>query len=347
MRITPRSVLLPAVLVCLLAVNGCSTDGSDTATPAGASEPASASASAAPTTAESSAEPTSEPSSSAPVEPAVALEETFTSPDESLSFRYPTGWTVVVPEDTSEEVRRWVVNDAAGEQVLSLSVRPDQDMYKVSPPLTPLVIPQGEVPGVVDKLGTSTLVGVAATFGQCAGCDAGVLYGMTSATGADPVFGDVQWGDGYLLSFGGSQMLGPNDEVDMAAEAEQFAASTRFRTQILPILQSLTTASAPAPGASTGEADGNGASAAPDPAVEAACAGVQYTYENLQGIPCEEAKAILQVVSDTGEPIGARGQRTAEYHCFWSSAGERDAGHADVICVHRADGTDLFEANYR
>lgn len=76
-------------------------------------------------------------------------------------------------------------------------------------------------------------------------------------------------------------------------------------------------------------------------------AGVQYTYENLQGIPCEEAKAILQVVSDTGEPIGARGQRTAEYHCFWSSAGERDAGHADVICVHRADGTDLFEANYR
>lgn len=47
------------------------------------------------------------------------------------------------------------------------------------------------------------------------------------------------------------------------------------------------------------------ASAAPDPAAEATGAGVQYTYENLQGMGCDEVTTILQVVSDTGEPIGA------------------------------------------
>jgi hypothetical protein len=103
------------------------------------------------------------------------------------------------------------------------------------------VIPQEKIPGVVDKFGTPTLVAVAASPGQCLGCDAGVLYEMTSATGADPVYGDIRWGEGYLLSFGGGQTVGSNTEVDMAAEAEQFADSTRFRTQILPILQSLTT----------------------------------------------------------------------------------------------------------
>jgi hypothetical protein len=56
------------------------------------------------------------------------LEQTFTSRDGTLSFRYPTGWTVAPPEDASGEVRRWVVSDTGGEQVLSLSLRPDEDM---------------------------------------------------------------------------------------------------------------------------------------------------------------------------------------------------------------------------
>jgi hypothetical protein len=282
----------------------------------------------------------------------VALEQTFTSPDGALSFGYPTGWTVTVPQDTSEEVRRWVVSDAAGEQVLSLSVRPDEDMYKVSPPLTPIVIPQGQVPGVVDKLGTPAVAAVAASPGQSVGGNASVLYGMTSATGANPIFGDLQWGKGYLLSFTGHQMLGPNTEVDMAAEAEQFATSTRFRTQILPILHSLTAATAPASVGQEAPGGSPAPTAAPEGSTEATCVGLQYTYDNLHGITCQEAKAILQIVTDTGEPIGARGQRTPEYHCFWSSAGERDAGHADVECK-ALDAEGLlateghFDANYR
>ena len=167
---------------------------------------------------------------------------------------------------------------------------------------------------------------------------------VKDATGADPVFGDVRWGEGSLLSFSGYHQLGPNDEVDMAAGAEEFAASTQFRTQILPTLQSLTVTATP--GAPVGAADDQQTPAAPGPAAEATCAGVQYTYENLHGITCQEAKAILQVVSDTGEPIGARGQHTEEYHCFWSSDGEQEAGLADVICRHRVDGSALFEANY-
>lgn len=161
-------------------------------------------------------------------------------------------------EDTSEEARRWIVSDTAGEPVLSLSVRPDQDMYKASPPLTPIVIPQGQIPGVLDKLGPPALAAVAASPGQCTGCETGVLYGMTSTTGADPVFGDLQWGEGHLLSFTGGQVLGPNTEVDMAAEAEEFVTRTRFRTQILPIIQSLTATPAPASGASTARQMGMG-----------------------------------------------------------------------------------------
>ncbi|WP_298585296.1 hypothetical protein [uncultured Kocuria sp.] len=271
----------------------------------------------------------------------MALPQTFTSPDGSLSFQYPAGWTVEVPEGNSEEISQWNLTDAEGLQVLSLTVRPNEDMYKVSPPLTPTVIPQGQIPGAVDQIGTPTVAAVATSPGHSRGSDASVLYGMTSATGADPVFGDIRWGNGFLLSFSGHQMLGPNDQVDMPAEAENFAASTRFRTQILPVLQSLT--ATPVPGKTGGE----GIAAAPDPAVGAACAGVQYAYVNLQGVTCQEAKAILQVVSDTGEPIGTRGRRTAEYHCFWSSAGERDAGLADVLCRDRADGSDLFDAYYR
>ena len=74
--------------------------------------------------------------------------------------------------------------------------------------------------------------------------------------------------------------------------------------------------------------------------------GERYMYEDLHGVTCVEAKAILQVVSDTGEPIGARGQRTEEYHCFWSSIGEVEAGHPDVLCVDRSTGADLLSANY-
>lgn len=337
---------LPAVvlLACALAVSACA---GDPVADSGTTEASATATTASPTTAapsspaESPSPAVPQPSASSPAsdeETPVALTQTFTSPNGSLSFRYPEDWTVTVPEGSPTEFSQWALLDAAGEAVLTLTVRPDEDMYKVSPPLTPLVIPQGQIPGAVDQFGTPTVAAVAATPGQSRGGSAGILYGMTSATGADPVFGDIRWGNGYLLSFTGHQMLGPNDQVDMAAEVETFAASTRFRTQILPVLQSLTAA----PGT---ESDGE--SGTSDSAAGASCAGVQYTYENLQGITCDEAKAILQVVSDTGEPIGARGQRTPEYHCFWSSAGERDAGLADVICRDRIDGTDLFEANYR
>jgi hypothetical protein len=118
---------------------------------------------------------------------------------------------------------------------------------------------------------------------------------------------------------------------------------------MLSILQSLSATAAPAaaPGGQEAPAESSAPPPVPEGSAEVACTGVQYIYESLQGITCQEATAIRQVVTDTGEPIGARGQRPSEYHCFWSSAGERDAGLADVFCRHRADGTDLFEANYR
>ncbi|WP_188539023.1 hypothetical protein [Kocuria dechangensis] len=284
----------------------------------------------------------------------MALDQTFTSPDGYLSFRYPTGWTVSVPEGSVEErISRWTLRDAEGEQVLSLSVRPDEDPYKVSPPLTPVVMPQGSIPGVTDMLGNHAQAAVASTPGQSRGGDAGVLYGMTSATGADPVFGDLRWGDGYLISFSGYLRLGPNDVVDMTAGAEQFAASPRFRHQILPIIQSFT-AMSPGTDYLPGQDSTTGAGSptvAPERGAGATCVGARYSYLNLQGVTCQEAQEILQLVSDTGEPIGARGRRTADYHCFWSSIGEVEEGYADVICKPRnGDGLvaseSLFDAYF-
>jgi hypothetical protein len=359
MVITPRRLLLPATLMCAVTLSGCSSNGpasSDVSAPEETKVSSAPAATPTPTASptESSPAPAVSSSASAQEEAAVTLEQTFTSPDGYLSFRYPAGWTVSVPEGGVEErVSRWTLRDAEGEQVLSLSVRPDEDMYKVSPPLTPVVMPQGAIPGVTDMLGSHAQAAVASTPGQSRGGDAGVLYGMTSATGADPVFGDLRWGDEYLLSFSGYQRLGPNDVVDMTAGAEQFAASPRFRHQILPIIQSFT-ASSPGPHYVPGSNSTPGAglpTGAPERGAGATCVGARYSYLNLQGVTCQEAQEILQLVSDTGEPIGARGRRTTDYHCFWSSIGEVEEGYADVVCKPRnSDGLvapdSLFDAYF-
>lgn len=278
----------------------------------------------------------------------MALTRTFTSPDGALAFRYPEGWTVAATDHASDGIRQWDVHDSHGERALSLSVRPEGPV--VSPPMTPVLLPQGKIPGMVDVLGKPVQAAVGASPGQAVGVNVHVLYGMTSATGADPVFGNLRWGEGKVISFTGHEETGPNDQVDLATEAENFAAGARFRHEILPILQSFTATSAPTD--PDDETDGptatSGAETDDSPgAAEASCLGTDYAYENLHGVGCQQAKEILQEVSDTGEPIGARGQRTAQYHCFWSSAGEKQTGAADVLCRDRADGTDLFEADHR
>lgn len=157
---------------------------------------------------------------------------------------------------------------------------------------------------------------------------------MAAGTGADTTLFDLRWGNDYLLSFSGGRELGPNNQVDLKAEAERFAASPRFRTQILPIIQSLTASSPPAPGEMT-----------------ASCVGARFTYQNLAGVTREEAKSIFQTVLDKGRPLGARSQVTADYECYEASYAERNEGSPDMTCwAVNNEGLHSYvvlEANYR
>lgn len=341
----PHRLWSPVALICALTLAGCASDdapapsstesSTTTRTPASPSLSPETSGSDTPT-------PVNTPSASAPEATAVALEQLFTSPDGSLSFRYPTGWTIrAQATETYEDTERygWTVHDTDGDTVLSLDVR--TWMPPAGPPPLEAMSHQGPVTGMVDGLGNPVQVIVAGTPGHD-GSSTSLMYGMAAGTGADTTLFDLRWGNLYQVSFAGSQSLGPYEQVNLAAEAEAFAASSRFRTEILPILQSFTAGPPPTHSSS----DENAAADEETPSAEAACVGEQYTYEDLQGIFCTEAKAILQVVSDTGEPIGARGQRTEEYHCFWSSIGEVEAGNPDVLCMDRNTGADLLSANY-
>lgn len=273
-------------------------------------------------------------------EPAVALDETFTSPNGTLSFRYPTGWTVILTKNERDRgsVRTtWALNDADAQLVLTLDAR-SYTAPAGPPPLT-TVLPQGPVPGVLDGLGAPATAVVAATPGQSWGSNGSLIYGIAAGTGADTTLFDLRWGNYYQLSFSGSQDLGrPAEEAELAAEAKELATSSRFRTQILPILQSLTASTPPTPDgledteSTPAEIPAPTWSAVPD--TEATCVGQKYTYRNLQGITCEEAKAIMQVTMDTGEPYGARSHRTADYECYESSYGERlqDPSTSQFLC---------------
>lgn len=277
------------------------------------------------------AAPTSIPS---PKNDAV-LNETFTTPDGTLSFRYPTGWTVTPTLDERYRgiIRKaWTLTDSGGQSVLGLIVRSWEAPLGTAPLTT--VLPQGPISGVVDGLGMPSQAVVAASPGQSVGVNGGLHYGMAAGTGADTTLFDLRWGNDYLLSFGGGWELGPNTEVDLKAEAEQFAASPRFRNQILPIIRSLTASSPPGPGEMT-----------------AGCVGARFTYQNLQGITCDEAKSILQTVLDTGRPLGARSQVTANFECYESSYVEQTEGSPEMMCFALNDegvrDYIVLEANYR
>ncbi|MFI7744626.1 hypothetical protein [Kocuria rhizosphaericola] len=277
----------------------------------------------------------------------MALDQTFTSPDGTLSFRYPTGWTVT---DTMDEQyrdtihRTWTLHDTDGQDVLALNVR--SWTAPAGPPPLVAILPQGAVPGVLDGLGTPSQAIVAATPGQSVGVNGSLIYGMAAGTGADTTLFDLRWGNDYLLSFSGGMELGPNDQVDLEAEAEQFAASSRFRNEILPIIQSLTASSPPTPGEADTSMGSETPAEAPEDLSASTCVGAKYTYENLQGITCDEAKSIMQVTMDTGKPAGARSHVTPDYECYESSYVERTEGSPEMLCW-ALGGDVLLEANYR
>ena len=237
---------LPAVLAAAaLCLSGCAAESTDVSLPAGAStttgeQPVAATSAATSSARASTSSPSAESGST------VALGQEFTTPDGLVSFRYPTGWSVAPDEESNVEGMEdaaWEVTDTQGEPTLMLRIRP------YYPPAGPggieSILPQGPIPGVLDGIGNPIQTVVAGSFGHD-GSSTGVAYGAAAGTGADTTLFDIRWGNHHILTFAGGFQLGSYDQVDLPAETQQFAASPRFRQEILPILQSLTAGEPPA-----------------------------------------------------------------------------------------------------
>lgn len=255
---------------------------------------------------------------------AAPLSETFTSPDGALSFRYPAGWAVVgtANQQASENTayRSWSVTSPDGQTTLDLGVTAGIAPIG-SAPLT-VILPQGSVPGAADHVARGARAVVAASPGQAVGGAGYLFFGMATDVGGDTTMFALPWGESHILSFGGRRELGPANRVDLGAEAQKLAADPQFLNEILPMIQSLTVAPPPP----WGKVEAGGSQAAGD------CVGARYTYQNLQGVTCDEAKAILQTVLDTGAPYGARSQVTSEYECYESSYVEQTDGLPLITC---------------
>lgn len=237
---------LPTVLaIAALCLSGCAAESTDASVPAGASTTTTEQPAAA-TSAATSSSKASTSSPSAQSDSIVALDQKFTTPDGLVSFRYPTGWSVAPHEESNMEGvedAAWELTDTQGEPTLLLRIRP------YIPPAGPggleSILPQGPIPGVLDGIGNPVQTVVAGSFGHD-GSSTGVAYGAAAGTGADTTLFDIRWGNHHILSFAGGFKLGSYDQVDLPAETQQFAASPRFRQEILPILQSLTAGEPPA-----------------------------------------------------------------------------------------------------
>jgi hypothetical protein len=79
-------------------------------------------------------------------------------------------------------------------------------------------------------------------------------------------------------------------------------------------------------------------------APQTACLGARFRYENILGLSCDEAIAVLDRVQKTGTTNGARNLETSNYLCFYASYGESRDGQADVICHSKDTDSLSFEA---
>lgn len=252
--------------------------------------------------------------------PVVAAEQTFTTPDGSLSFTYPATWSVATVPD---QPNSYALADASGGERATLRDRVET--------LPSIGVPYGTdtgfraaVPGIK---GTSVVV--QGTFGQAVGSQA-AAYALATDGSTEPIGRaaiEVPAG-GYSVMFHGMTPLKtptvPPSEAELLASATAFANSPEFG-ETAKVLASLTLH--------------------PDKVQTVGCLGARYKYLKLNGISCDDAKATLDRVEKTGKGSGARNMETTDFICYYAGAGEKKSGQADVICRNKAnpEGTS-FEA---
>lgn len=330
---TSRALRCLSVATLVLALGACGApsggDGSSGASSAAPSGAGVASGSTSGRSGDAAASPSAtsvRPSASPEAAQAAELTQSFTTPDGSIGFRYPQGWTVGAPDASTPETRAWLLKDAEGATVLMLAIRPDG---QIASPVTPTsTTSHGTLPGALDSHGDPVRIAEGPYPGQSAGANMLVAYGITSSTGADRLFGHLSRGDGTMVSFQVTQQGGINTSVDMAAEADAFSKSPRFREEILPVLSSFTMRPVgTTPAATAAPTGGTGA-----------CRGGSYEYSGLEGVDCAEATAILQEVESTGRPPAPAARRRTGTTASGPAQGRRAPAHRTCSAMRRPPG---------
>ncbi|MCM0616602.1 hypothetical protein MOD31_11255 [Paenarthrobacter sp. TYUT067] len=238
--------------------------------------------------------------------------ETFTTADGTLSFRYPTGWTVTPAEG---ENNAYTVVDAQGKEravlrdkvstLANLSLGYGFDTGFSSP-----------VPGIKGPAGQDVNLVVQGYPGQGIGSQAAV-YGLMAVNSKESLDrSDIEIpAGGYFVSFRGHAptLEGANTPSmeQITAAAKTYAESAEFQETAKAITSLVLH---------------------PEKVTRVGCIGGGNRYEKLNGISCDEAQATFDRVYKTGAPAGARSIETSDFICFYASAGEKQTGQADVIC---------------
>lgn len=285
------------------------TDAGPTTTPSDG--PTAASMASASVAASPSQMPAATPTLDAPAD------STFTTPDGSLSFAYPAGWSVN-PVDGQENA--YAVVDAAGSERATLRDR--LEGLAMASVITGVDIGfRTPVPGIKGPAGQGASVVVQGTWGQAVGGQAAV-FALSTDGSADPIGRaaiEVPAG-GYYVIFAGLTPLEtptvPPSEEELVSSVKAFAKSPDF-AETARVISSLTLHA--------------------DKVQAVGCFGARYKYRELNGISCNDAKGTLDRVEKTGTGVGARSMETADYMCFYASAGEKQSGQADVICRNKAN----------
>jgi hypothetical protein len=267
-----------------------------------------------------SAPPTTAPDAAAQATP---VEKVYATRDGSLSFVYPTTWQVTQEPSNGGDV--YSIKDASG-AVRGMLRDKQLGLANLSVPVGIDSGYRANVPGIRGPNGEDVELLVQGSPGQSPG-NATAIYAISTVGSREPIGRasvEVRQG-GYYIEFGGSLPLteytGDNQglmkAVKLFSESPEFQETSRVMTSLKLNVDKIR---------------------------RLGCLGFKYRYDNISGLSCDQAIAILDRVEKTGIGNGARNLETLDYLCYYSSATALQDGFPDVSCHNKQSENVGFEA---
>lgn len=265
------------------------------------------------------------PLATSPIEPpdTTPVDQVYATPDGSLTFVYPTTWSVT--QEPSHHGDVYLIKDASGSERVMLR---DKQMGLGNLSVT-VGIDSGfraGVPGVKGPNGEDVELLVQGSPGQSPG-NARAVYAISTVGSNEPIGRaavEAKEG-GYYIEFSGSAPLPGNvgDHHGLMRGAKMFSESPEFR-ETARVMTSLKLNVEKIP--------------------RLGCFGFKYKYDKIFGLSCDEAIAVLDRVEKTGTGNGARNLETYDYLCYYSSATALQDGFPEVSCQNKKSSDVSFEA---